>query len=841
MNTIAEAPLPSSGAPSPAAFLNAAQAACRRIAPLWPLQHFVAVNPFVGLTGKPFSEACELMQRLVPGGMQMPAEYYREKRARGRITDDDLESAIAHARETLPAHRTSSLAGWTAATAEKALGPAHGASGDDLILTVTEALDAHHGSAWSAAVVEAVGQFCAGYFDQGQSAWRFPWRDQPLFHAWREYAALDASFELLGLSGFRAWVKALPAEPEAALVSMLERFHLDAPALEDFLHKQLFTIRGWAGHIQYRVREHGMNGQADDSLLHLLAIRLAYDAALLDRHDSPEFREFWPSENSDEEAAQPMLSTLVWQFADEQAWQRELMQKLASARERHREERTLRPEVQAVFCIDVRSEPLRRALEAAAPVVETLGFAGFFGMPIEYVPFGKHQGGSHCPVLLKPRIRIRETLRHASEAENAEALRRQRLGRRIAFSWNSFKTSAISCFSFVETAGLAFGAKLFRDAFAPGEAVPICRTRFGPEIDEDAAHGFGIALEDRVALARGALKNMGLTHGFARLVLLCGHGSATANNPYGSGLDCGACGGHAGDANARVGAAILNDPEVRSALAAGGIEIPGETWFLAGLHNTTTDEVTLLDSDLVPASHAARLAELRAWLAAAGKAVRRERAASLGLKSADSRLEKRILARSRDWAEVRPEWGLAGNAAFIAAPRVRTKGAELGGRAFLHGYDHRADADGSTLELIMTAPMVVANWINLQYFASTANNAVFGSGNKVLHNVVGTLGVCQGNGGDLQTGLPLQSVHDGSRWMHEPLRLHAFLEAPREKIAAVLARHQSVRQLVEHGWLLLFAIEHEGRAIHRYLARGKWELVCGGATSAPAAAPAPCP
>ena len=168
--------------------------------------------------------------------------------------------------------------------------------------------------------------------------------------------------------------------------------------------------------------------------------------------------------------------------------------------------------------------------------------------------------------------------------------------------------------------------------------------------------------------------------------------------------------------------------------------------------------------------------------------------------------------------------GLAGNAAFIAAPRSRTQSLNLGGRAFLNNYDHASDIDGSKLELVMTAPMVVASWINLQYFASTVNNRQFGSGNKTIHNVVGTLGVWQGNSGDLQVGLPMQSVHDGHKWMHEPLRLSVFIEAPREAINAVIEKHEDVRELLDNGWLHLFAIEDEGQTFARYIGGQQWKV-----------------
>jgi hypothetical protein len=173
-------------------------------------------------------------------------------------------------------------------------------------------------------------------------------------------------------------------------------------------------------------------------------------------------------------------------------------------------------------------------------------------------------------------------------------------------------------------------------------------------------------------------------------------------------------------------------------------------------------------------------------------------------------------ARDRDWAEVRPEWGLAGNAAFIAAPRERTRHVDLAGRSFLHEYRWRDDAGFATLELIMTAPMVVAHWINLQYYASTVDNGCFGSGDKTLHNVVGGhLGVFEGNGGDLRVGLPLQSLHDGAQWVHTPLRLSVFIEAPRDAIEAVLQKHLAVRALVANGWLDLFQLDASEGVIRR--------------------------
>jgi uncharacterized protein YbcC (UPF0753/DUF2309 family) len=273
-------------------------------------------------------------------------------------------------------------------------------------------------------------------------------------------------------------------------------------------------------------------------------------------------------------------------------------------------------------------------------------------------------------------------------------------------------------------------------------------------------------------------------------------------------------------------AALLNEPEVRSGLKLRGILVPEDTHFIPGVHRTTTDEVILLDTHSAPQSHASDVAQLQSWLVEAGKLTRLERSAALGIVARDRSngafLQRVFGRRSRDWSELRPEWGLARNAAFIAARRDRTRGVDLEGRAFLHEYDWRSDPDHSVLGLILSAPMVVASWINLQYFAATVDNATFGSGNKVLHNRVDTIGVVLGNGGDLRSGLPLQSVHDrDGHWFHEPLRLQVLVEAPTEHIDSALAAHPAVRNLVDNGWVRLFALNPEAPELARRF-DGNW-------------------
>jgi uncharacterized protein YbcC (UPF0753/DUF2309 family) len=105
--------------------------------------------------------------------------------------------------------------------------------------------------------------------------------------------------------------------------------------------------------------------------------------------------------------------------------------------------------------------------------------------------------------------------------------------------------------------------------------------------------------------------------------------------------------------------------------------------------------------------------------------------------------------------------------------------------------------------------LIVASWINLQYYASAVDPKKYGSGCKTIHNVVGKFGILAGSASDLQVGLPWQSVGVGSELRHSPLRLQAVIAAPRAQIERIIAGHQHLRELLAGGWIHLCALEQE--------------------------------
>ncbi len=779
----------------PAALLELvaeANTAAKAIPPLFPLSANVAVNPFLGQTGEPLAVTAARLERAGGARITPPRAHWRQKLEAGSITEADLQDALAAVEGRFNAPNLQDI---KAALASETAEP-------QALPTVAELAADVSGINWPGLIEDRISVWAASHFDQGQALWQQDGTGGA-FSSWRDFAARDLTPEIHGLTGFCAFAADTNRSHWRAIGRASETLGVNSSAAATAFHRWLMTLGGWAQYSRYLLWQAELEGKQDSTVTELLAIRMVFDEALFELYKD-QIQARWAEVVAAHQApvtpSADLVIDAVLQEAAERAGQRALEAKLLPGKPQQAEGRA---DVQAAFCIDVRSEVFRRALEAQSSSIQTIGFAGFFGLASAHKAAGSDVTERRNPVLLQPGM--------ASQAgEPGQADLNRRYSARAKRAWGRFKLAAVSSFAFVEAAGPIYVGKLLRDALGlNGQPAADPAPVMDPAID----------LESRVGMARSVLTAMSLTENFARIVLLAGHGARVTNNPHESALHCGACGGYAGDVNARLLASLLNDPSVQAGLRDKGISIPSDTVFVPALHHTTTDDLILFEQDLPDGMPRQDLKQLKTWLAAAGSLARAERA--MRLPRADRAAA--ITRRARDWAETRPEWGLAGCRAFVAAPRHRTGAADLSGQAFLHDYDWQRDEGFGVLELIMTAPVVVASWISLQYYGSTVAPSVFGGGNKLLHNVVGGIGVLEGNTGAPRPGLPWQSVHDGTGLQHDPLRLTVVIEAPREAMTEILKRHPGVCELFDNGWLHLIAMDGEGKLAWRYRPGLKWE------------------
>ncbi|MBO6827845.1 MAG: DUF2309 domain-containing protein, partial [Sneathiella sp.] len=758
---------------------QAVEQAIRSIPPVWPLSSSVAVNPYLGQVTESLEATGARLGRVAGIRVTMPRKWYADRVHAGIIQDEDLELALTGTMAQMKPSIVETLK--KAMMVESPMPKA--------LPTIAEIATPALGVECAEFVVERIGFWAAGYFDRGQALWSAS-KDGGAYSQWRAFATRDLTPGIIGIIGIKGFAHYVDQAPETALGAIarsVDILGLKPNELPTYFHTLLITLGGWAQLGRYELWQAELQGDTNSTLIDLLAIRLLWEEALfvMCRGDvAPEWQKVRAAHAAPLTPSYDLVIDTILQEASDLSEQRRLGTLLSSSEEEKTPEQ---PDLIAAFCIDVRSEPYRRALEGVHPGIKTIGFAGFFGLPSSHQGFASDVKEHRLPVLLNPSLHS-----HSGDAplkdQNARFLARAKR------AWGRFKLAAVSSFAFVEAAGPIYAGKLVADALgwagtqkSKGGACPVLDPM--PE------------LNTRVEMAANILNAMSLKE-FAPIILLVGHGANVVNNPHASALHCGACGGYSGEVNAQLLAAMLNDPEVRAGLYERGIQIPEQTRFVAALHDTTTDQVSMFDEDLHGFDDNGRLLKVENWLKSAGKIASTERA----IKLPRAHAQKDIIKRSKDWSEIRPEWALAGCTSFIAAPRHRTAGKNLEGRAFLHEYNWQEDEEFSVLELIMTAPVVVASWISLQYYGSTVSPEVFGGGNKLLHNVIGGIGVVEGNGGILRAGLPWQSVHDGNEFIHTPTRLSVCIEAPRDAMTAILEKHEDVRALFDNRWLHLIAL-----------------------------------
>lgn len=804
---------------------HVAQAAQEVIA-AWPLESFIAVNPLAAHESTRFADIRE------PGiALTMTPARYRAAFAEGRITRADLIAAVLD--------RVAEAAGF--APLDVGGGPRSAAE-----VLVDDMLSAEHPAQSPAAeptsdpLERTVATWVAAFVDPDPQ-WPMPGRQHGLYAAWRDIAGHDPHLPRAA----RRRVALLPDRALPALAACLSALGVaDADAV-GVLRGELRALPGWTSYLKWRGEHTG-----DVDLTEYLALRLALRVILdLAPGALPAPSESPASAGNDPRAGLwERAERLATRFAGHSAPRTQVaaiahvlaLHPLAdhvftwqTAFEGHHRNRLLsgitraeppapRPDVQVVMCIDPRSEGVRRHLEAD-PGIETLGFAGFFGVPIRFRAYEGRDTVDSLPALLRPRHQVTETPTSPERARTR--IRGLRMLDAAAHALHTTENATATPLALAETTGWLYGASSLSRTLAPTLHRTVTerwRRLVAPPAPTEVTIADAFTLDERAALAEAGLRMMGLDRA-APLVVLTGHGSTSTNNLYQSALDCGACGGNPGAVNARAAAAIFNDGAVRRRLAERGLPIPADTVFVAALHDTVADTLTVLDEHLIPASHRPAVQAFTARAREAADRLVRERAADLpGARSSQSL--RRLRSRAHDWAEVYPELGLAGNAAMVVGPREMTRGVDLQRRAFLHSYRAELDPTGDALQSILTAPLVVAQWINHQYYFSALNPDTLGAGTKTIHNAIGGIGVLSGHGGDLRRGLPWQSVGVGDALLHEPLRLSVVVQAPLERIGRIVSDNQVLRDLFDNDWITLTARDDAHSPWLRHTPRG-WSRV----------------
>ncbi|WP_459976124.1 putative inorganic carbon transporter subunit DabA [Nocardioides pyridinolyticus] len=809
------------GEPDAALVRKTVEMAGKLMGPAWPLRATVAVNPLAGLEVLPFDTALTLGERFHGIALRPSFTWFLDLYDQDRISDETLQRAMDD-------HGVGG-------------GPAGVAGLLDLTrgIVAMQVPAARPDESAPAASTAGANRAVAEAHMWAARAWhRAEDRTADLHGPWDLWkrSTRHPTYRLItGSRDAQAFAASLPDDPAHALMELLDRAGHSRQDLFEVVTSLLAAGPGWVAHAQWRAHRSG----TASPLVELVALRLAL--AVL--HGAPILPPPLETHAPAKGPTNYLLLQKVWLDALDQTTQDLLCPPLAERQAQPIDSPSPTQEAvnsvsQSVWCIDVRSERIRRHLESSG-AHETFGFAGFFGI-LGRVNLPEGTSFDQCPVIVTPTTAI-DVPHQRLQTLPAMTLAATRVAARPGLGFAVAEAAGAAAFAAALTANIA--PRTWRGILDRGVRGSSSRSSARPpsttDTSTDTHAGTGSATDigtgavvlrdladpgrhlttsERADAAEAMLRTIGLTAGFAPVLLLAGHGSTTENNAYATAYDCGACGGNPGLLNAVAMAQVLNDPAVRVELDRRGIPIPATTRVLAALHDTTTDGVTIQITSPADAQAAARV---QPALTDAGRRTAAERRTQLptqGRRTTPLRAAaaQSLEARATDWSEPMPEWGLAGCAAIIVGPRHLTRGIDLAGRTFLHSYNRHDDPDGSILTAILNAPVIVSQWITSQYWFSSVAPTVLGAGDKTTHNVLGDIGVLTGAHGDLRTGLPWQALfaHDpgtrpdaGSRPQHVPSRHLVIIDADPAVLATALRQSPDVMTLLANGWLRLVALD----------------------------------
>ena len=313
-------------------------------------------------------------------------------------------------------------------------------------------------------------KWCEAFLDEGHSVWPMPRREQGFYVAWKSLAGKEWS--PCGIADSRRKIAALPESPEQAILEHLDALSIPSELREEYLSLVLTSLYGWASYINWRAHQDfelkSLEWQTHYpiDIVQYLAVRLYYERELVEKTCRAELgiagtheaivsyvRGSQKGTEADslktarlvsswqlstlttalglppaalEKVATEQLDQLlqwlndfpesehgpVWLEAYEAGYLDDLIGKLRASATKmlNDSEEPTRPDAQGIFCIDVRSEPIRRNLESVGNF-ETFGYGGFLDTPLRAVAFGHDHITNQNPGIVEPGNTIIEVIR----------------------------------------------------------------------------------------------------------------------------------------------------------------------------------------------------------------------------------------------------------------------------------------------------------------------------------------------------------------------------------------------------------------------------------------------
>lgn len=682
--------------------------------------------------------------------------------------------------------------------------------------------------------------FLQCYFDLGNALWTMPDRHMGIWHCFNLMHSSTVFFDQSHRKELAKNLKGLKNKECLEVIEfVIDKMSIKTDQIESFLFETVIRYKGWSGYIKslHDHPEWQLNSDIESNFEAFVTILLISNYSVFTafkdiKNISPEVTNI-PHHNlnfldhffevfdrySDQQnellKTLPLLTDLNRQEILHNSYENSFYFFIMSSYKQTPRDVLSHVEYQVVCCIDDRMESFRRYLERDESC-ETFGFAGHFGLNIEFKRAFEKRYRKMCPVNAKTQFKIDESF-GKSNTENLSFL--NSLGCLQAYLLKSSRQlingilgSLINFIYDISFTSLQILDPKFTkyNNYYTEKSRDSQPTVLNYKKNKDLQSG--LSLDDRVFVAKNFMKVIGLNRKIAKFVFICGHGSSSLNNPHETAYNCGACGGGKGMGNARLMASILNEKEVRYRLRDDDIFIPPTTQFIGCFHNTCNNELKFFDINKLTESNdfidiTTRMEQ--ALVLDAQERCRRFNSALFG--QAPEYYLDHVLARAIDIRQPRPEYNHATNAICVVGPRFLTRNLFLDRRAFLVSYEPKNDKDASILKSVVNTAVPVCAGINLEYYFSYIDNEFYGCGSKLPHNLTGLLGVMNGYMSDLRPGLSWQMVE-----IHQPIRLLVLIYRDLDSMKLLLDEESEFSQLAHNQWVQLLVHDSNTDQVYTY-------------------------